>query len=135
MTATSLPFLLLRWWSGNAWLWDQPDPTKTFLVHMSVFGLVFLVVTARLYFGRSSPADVQAGCFMGAGLLRLWSPYAAAVDRAVLSATSGWPLVALAVVALLLHPVPRRPQLNDTFVMTVRDTVSCCCCVLRAACR
>jgi len=120
MTATSLPFFLLRWWSGNAWLWDQPDPTKTFLVHSSVFVLVFLVVTARLYFGRSSPADVQAGCFMGAGLLRLWSPYAAAVDRAVLSATSGWPLLALAVVALLLHPVPRRPQLNDTFVMTVK---------------
>jgi len=120
MTITSLPFFLLRCLYGHIWLWDQADPSKTVFVFASVFVLCFLVITARLYFGRSSPADVQAGCFMGAGMLRLWLPYAATVDRAVLNATSPWPLLGLAILALVLHPVPRRANLNDTFIMTVK---------------
>eukprot|EP00658_Telonema_sp_P-2_P013910 TRINITY_DN15270_c0_g1_i8.p1 TRINITY_DN15270_c0_g1~~TRINITY_DN15270_c0_g1_i8.p1 ORF type:complete len:1344 (+),score=258.10 TRINITY_DN15270_c0_g1_i8:57-4088(+) len=128
MAATSLPFFLLRCTYGKTWLWEQQNPVQTFLVFGFVFLYASLVITARLYFGRSSPADVQAGCFMGAGILRIWLNYAAIVDKAVLNAVSPWPLMVLSALLLVVHPVPRRQQLgpehepflNDTYILTVR---------------
>eukprot|EP00656_Telonema_subtile_P048734 TRINITY_DN5887_c0_g2_i1.p1 TRINITY_DN5887_c0_g2~~TRINITY_DN5887_c0_g2_i1.p1 ORF type:complete len:825 (+),score=214.87 TRINITY_DN5887_c0_g2_i1:146-2620(+) len=128
MTVTSLPFFLLRCFYGSTWVWEQENPQNTFLAFASVFVVVGLVITARLYFGRSSPADVQAGCFMGAGLLRIWFGYAATVDRAVLKSETAWPLLLLALGMLLVHPVPLRrqlsqeaqPFLNDTYLLMVK---------------
>merc|ERR1719201_161424 len=127
ITATSLPFFLLRCFYGNSWLWEHESPARTFAVFGSVFIICFLVITARLYFGRSSPADVQAGCLIGAGLLRIWLSYATLVDHAVLNTVRFWPILGIAVALLVVHPVALRPQLggpqpflNDTYWLMVR---------------
>jgi len=96
-------------------------------VFASVFAICFLVVTSRLYFGRSSPADVQAGCLIGAGLLRIWLGYATLVDHAVLNTVALWPIPIISAVLVMVHPVALRhqlggpqPFLNDTYWLMVR---------------
>merc|ERR1712232_432527 len=77
------------------------------------------VVVSRLYFCSCSPADVQAGCIIGAIILRIWIMIAGDVDIYLMSLNTWWFLPIVAVLLLVIHPLPSLVNIPETFEFCV----------------
>jgi len=119
MNSVSIPFFLLHCAYGEMWVWDSDRFFHTSLVYTGTLLFVGSLCATRLYFWSSSPADVQAGCILGAFLFRFWIYIASDVDAVVMSLGSWWQLPLMAIFLLLVHPVPSLVNLNETYKFCV----------------
>merc|ERR1719409_1031718 len=100
---------------GSVWVWDSEHPYSTMAMYTAVLTAVGSLCVTRLYFCSCSPADVQAGCIIGAIILRLWMLICADVDTFVLGVETWWYFPMFAVFLLVIHPVPSLVNMNDTY--------------------
>ena len=114
-TAVSCPFFFLQCNYGTVWVWDAESPWATASLYTGVLAISGSMCASRLYFCNCSPADVQAGCIIGAIILRVWNIICADVDTAVMEFTSWWHFGAVALALLFIHPVPNLVQINETY--------------------
>jgi hypothetical protein len=111
----SVPFFLLHCRYGTVWFWESEAPLSTVGVYTAVLFAVGSMCATRLYFCSCSPADVQAGCIVGAIILRLWMVISLDVDNIVMGLELWWVFPAFAILLLVIHPVPSLVQINETY--------------------
>ena len=131
VNSVGLPFFALRYWFGafgTGTAFSAEYQITTGVLYATAIVWVLLTCGARLYSGASSPADVQGGMLMGGIFVRIWLPlsdvasaWIVAPDAQLLGVPQWAVLIAIGILALLLHPfTPGEPRSWIAFAFSVK---------------
>jgi serine palmitoyltransferase len=110
ITATAIPFFMLRWRYGQKWVWENDNVAQCFFEYFLAVVFLVLVCVARVTAG-DNPANVQGGMVVGAIAARVVTPYAdtmviwlSTVERYAFP--TFWPALGLAALMAFAFPMP-----------------------------